>query len=213
MNDRGSQEADRMAGIRRVRARRQARGRTLFLGLMALFATSSAAWAAPVCEAEMLAAAKRHELPVSILYAVALTETGGRDGLQAFALNIDGHAVFPADLAAALATVERARTVGARFIDIGCMQINLRYHGHEFASVAAMFEPSRNVDYAARFLKRLRARESNWTLAVARYNAGPGNNPAQRKYVCAVIGNLARSGFGSWTPAARRFCETQAAHR
>ncbi len=55
------------------------------------------------------------------------------------------------------------------------MQINHHYHGDKFADVEAMFDPAQNVDYAARFLKELRAREGSWTMAVARYNAGPNN--------------------------------------
>ena len=38
-----------------------------------------------------------------------------------------------------------------------------------------MFDSVRNVEYAANFLKALKAQEGSWTLAVARYNAGPGN--------------------------------------
>jgi len=41
---------------------------------------------------------------------------------------------------------------------------------------------------------------------VARYHAGPNNNPAQKRYVCLVIGNMVRSGFGSWTPNSSAFC-------
>ena len=69
-----------------------------------------------------------------------------------------------------------------------------------------MFDPAQNVAYAARFLKELRQREGSWTLAAARYNAGPNNNPAQKQYVCTVITNMVASGFGSWTPAAKSFC-------
>ena len=50
--------------------------------------------------------------------------------------------------------------------------------------VEAMFDPARNVDYAARFLKELSTREGNWTMAVARYNAGPNNRSAQKRYIC-----------------------------
>jgi soluble lytic murein transglycosylase-like protein len=43
-------------------------------------------------------------------------------------------------------------------------------------------------------------------MAVARYNAGPDNDAAQKKYVCAVIANMITSGFGAWTDNALRFC-------
>ena len=62
-----------------------------------------------------------------------------------------------------------------------------------------MLEPATNVDYAARFLQELKAREGTWTMAVARYHAGPDNDPAQKRYVCRVIANLVATGFGAWT--------------
>jgi soluble lytic murein transglycosylase-like protein len=160
-----------------------------------------------LCEREMIRAAERHGLPVSVLYAVGLTETGRRESLQLFAMNIEGKAHFAASLAEALSAFAAAKARGARLIDIGCMQINHHYHGTRFESVAAMFDPARNVEYAAVFLKQLRQREGSWTLAVARYHAGPHNDPAQKRYVCAVIANMAASGFGAWTPNARRLCE------
>ena len=101
---------------------------------------------------------------------------------------------------------DAARQGGAVLIDIGCMQINHHYHGAAFASVAEMFDPGKNVDYAALFLKQLKAREGSWTMAVARYHAGPNNDPAQKRYVCSVIANMVATGFGSWTPNARLFC-------
>ena len=154
----------------------------------------------------MTRAAQRYDIPLAVFYAVGLVETGGRNGLQPFALNIDGRASSDATLADGLRSFSAARDKGAKLIDVGCMQINYRWHGEHFASVAEMFDPARNVDYAARFLKELKAREGSWTLAVARYNAGPNNNPAQKKYVCGVIGKMVKSGFGSWTDNARTFC-------
>ena len=86
------------------------------------------------------------------------------------------------------------------------MQINHRWHAAHFGSLREMFDPVRNVEYAASFLKSLRDEAGSWTLAVARYNAGPGNPKAQRTYVCAVIANMVGSGEGRWTPNARAFC-------
>jgi len=158
------------------------------------------------CEPEILQASERYGIPVGILYAVGLTETGNSGSLQPNALNIEGKAVFPASRAAALAELDQARQDGARLIDIGCMQINLRYHGGEFARVEDMFDPRRNVDYAARFLVSLKRRHVSWSMAVARYHAGPNNDPAQKRYVCRVITNMVATGFGKWTTNAREFC-------
>ncbi len=150
-------------------------------------------------------------MPLAVFYAVGLNETGSRSGLQPYAMNIDGRPSVNGSLADGLAAFAAAQRGGARLIDVGCMQINYKYHGAKFASVTEMFDPAHNIDYAARLLKELRAREGSWTLAVARYNAGPNNNPAQKKYVCAVIGKMVKSGFGAWTPAARSFCGEPAA--
>lgn len=159
-----------------------------------------------VCEREMAKAAKKYDVPLGVLYAVGLTETGRRGSLQPFALNIEGPSFFPSDLKDAMRRFTEAQAHGARLIDIGCMQIDHHFHASGFTSLEAMFDPHQNVDYAARFLRELKAREGSWTLAAARYHAGPGNNPAQKQYVCRVIANLVASGFGAWTASAHEFC-------
>ena len=159
-----------------------------------------------VCEREIIEAAKRYDVPLAVLYAVGMTETGRRGSLQPFALNLQGPSFFAANLNDALRRFEEARKSGAKLIDVGCMQINHHFHASQFSSLEAMFDPHENVDYAARFLKELRAREGSWTLAAARYHAGPANDPAQKQYVCKVIANMVASGFGAWTANARAFC-------
>ncbi len=69
-----------------------------------------------------------------------------------------------------------------------------------------MTEPAKTIAYAARFLSELKEREGSWTKAVARYHAGPGNAPAQKAYVCRVIGNMVEGGFGEWTGEVRTYC-------
>jgi len=165
---------------------------------------------ANICEREMSQAAKRYEVPLAVLYAVGLTESGRRGSLQPFALNIEGPSFFAASLSEALRLFEEAKKRGARLIDVGCMQINHYFHGRNFRSVEAMFDPHENVDYVARFLRELRVREGSWTLAAARYHAGPNNDPAQKRYVCLVMANMVASGFGAWTANARGFCNEPA---
>jgi soluble lytic murein transglycosylase-like protein len=158
------------------------------------------------CEREMAAAAQKYDVPLAVLYAVGLTESGQKSSLQPLAMNIAGKAYYASDLADALQKFTAAEAAGVALIDVGCMQIDQHYHGDQFPSVAAMFDPHANVDYGARLLGRLYVQEGSWTLAVARYHAGPGNEPAQKQYVCRVMANMVASGFGGWTDAARSFC-------
>ncbi|TVR07141.1 MAG: lytic transglycosylase domain-containing protein [Salinarimonadaceae bacterium] len=160
----------------------------------------------PVCEAEMTRAAQRHGVPLGVLFAVGMTESGRGGRLHPYALNIAGRTYFGTSARDALREFQKERARGVRLIDLGCMQINHHYHGAKFDSPAHMLDPALNVDYAARFLKELRAREGDWTRAVARYHAGRANTPAQKRYVCAVIRHMVASGFGQWTPNARAFC-------
>nr|WP_138285983.1 transglycosylase SLT domain-containing protein [Peteryoungia desertarenae] len=160
----------------------------------------------PSCEPQIAAAAAKYGVPEGILYSVGLTETGRKGSLQPLAMNVEGKAHYFERLDDALEAFRAARLGGAKLIDVGCMQINQHYHGEHFSSVEAMFDPKANVDYAARFLADLHARHETWTMAVARYHAGPNNDPAQKRYVCRVISNLVATGYGNWTQGARAFC-------
>ena len=146
-------------------------GRRRFFWLLATAEAGSMA-----CEREMARAARNSGVPLNVLYSVGLTETGHRGELGPYDMNVDGREVHSDTLPAAMARFAAARAKGAKFIDVGCMQINVRFHGQRFISVAQMFDPALNVGYAASFLKTLRAQEGNWTVAVARYNAGPGKS-------------------------------------
>jgi soluble lytic murein transglycosylase-like protein len=159
-----------------------------------------------VCEREMVRAAAANNVPLGMLYAVGLTESGRSGSLQPYALNIEGRAAYESSKAAALRAFRMAQRSGAKQIDVGCMQINHRYHAENFASLEDMFDPAKNVAYAAHFLSELKEREGSWTTAIARYHAGPNNGPAQKTYVCRVIGNMVEAGFGEWTNDARAYC-------
>lgn len=77
---------------------------------------------------------------------------------------------------------------------VGLMQIVPKYHpGVDPLNVSA------SVDYAARYLKQLYAQFKSWKLAVAAYNAGPGNVQKYggvppfaetQKYVSDIFGDL-----------------------
>ncbi len=175
------------------------------------FSAAVSALAEPdLCEREMTQAAKKYGIPLGILFAVGLTETGLGGHLHAYALNLQGDTVYSLNREQAIERFKAAKASGMKLIDIGCMQLNYFYHGERFFSLEDMFDPHKNVDYAARFLKDLKQSEGSWTLAVGRYNAGKNNDPAQKRYVCRVLAHLAQSGFGAWTPRSAAFCNGEA---
>lgn len=183
--------------------------RTAALLAATLISTCSAAGTAQaqtVCEAHMIRASKVHDIPLGVLYSVGLTESGRKESLQPYAMNIAGRAYFGKNKEDVLREFHKARAEGKKLIDMGCMQINHHYHHDQFASLDDMIDPAKNVEYAAVFLKRLKKRHKTWTMAVARYHAGPHNDPAQKRYVCTVIRNMVATGFGTWTSNASSFC-------
>jgi hypothetical protein len=162
-----------------------------------------------VCEQQLARVSKSENVPLEVLYAVGLTESGRKGKMHPFALNIEGKTVFANSKSDALRHFNEARDNGKKLIDLGCMQVNHYYHGANFAGPAEMLVPDKNVVYAARFLKQLKKDHGTWTMAVARYHASAKNKKAQKRYICAVIGNLVRTGLGKWTVEAKDFCDVK----
>ena len=61
---------------------------------------------------------------------------------------------------------------GIRNIDVGCMQVNLKYHGKAFSSLDEAFEPEKNAAYSAQFLRQLYKRnKQDWTKTAMHYHS------------------------------------------
>jgi hypothetical protein len=110
-----------------------------------------------------------------VLEAIALTESGrsveGRLQPWPWTVNTgdEGH-WFP-DRATATAFAEDLLRAGRTSFDVGCFQINYRWHGAAFASVAAMFDPGDNARHAARFLADLAREGGDWSVAAGAYHS------------------------------------------
>jgi len=70
-------------------------------------------------------------------------------------------------LSHAQANLERGETS----FDVGCFQINYRWHGHAFVDLAEMTDPLSNARYAARFLGELFREFGDWTEAAGAYHS------------------------------------------
>jgi hypothetical protein len=128
-----------------------------------------------LCDQAAIGAARQHGVPLDVLRAITRTETGRASGgaLQPWpwTVNMEGRGVWFASRAAAQIYVEAQVAGGARSFDVGCFQLNHRWHGANFGSIGEMFEPDRNASYAAAFLKRLHAELGDWTAAAGAYHS------------------------------------------
>jgi hypothetical protein len=83
----------------------------------------------------------------------------------------EGRGRYLANKEEAIAEVEALLDRGVSNIDVGCMQINLRYHPQAFRDLDEAFDPIANVGYSATFLKSLVAEHRTWSKAVAHYHS------------------------------------------
>lgn len=161
-------------------------GTALLAALLAVFAAAPDARAdapppalrdAALCTAAIADAERAQALPLHLLKAVALAESGRWDkaSQESFAwpwtVTAGGAGQYFPDKAHAIAAVKRLRAKGVTNIDVGCLQVNLGYHPDAFATLDAAFDPAANAAYAAHFLKALRLDRHAWSIAVAYYHS------------------------------------------
>lgn len=109
------------------------------------------------------------------MLAITRVETGrgGASGLTPWpwAINMEGQGYWPDTQAEAVTLAQSALDEGRVNMDIGCFQLNIRWHAEEFASLEDMLDPRRNADHAARFLRALHDEAGTWVDAVAAYHS------------------------------------------
>jgi len=71
----------------------------------------------------------------------------------------------------AYAYVMERYNAGARSFDVGCFQLNYKWHGMNFESIEAMFDPMTNATYAAQLLSGLYDEFGDWTKAAGAYHS------------------------------------------
>src|SRR5699024_6482524 len=90
-------------------------------------------------------AARAHDVPLDVLRAISRAETGRprQGGLQPWpwTVNMEGRGRWFDNADAARAYVFAHFKAGARSFDVGCFQINYRWHGDAFRSIDEMFDP------------------------------------------------------------------------
>ncbi|WP_328586549.1 transglycosylase SLT domain-containing protein [Tritonibacter multivorans] len=114
-------------------------------------------------------------MPLEVLRAITRTETGrgGKSGLEPWpwTVNMEGAGKWFETEAEAKAYVEKHFQRGARSFDVGCFQINYRWHHQAFESLNDMFDPVTNARYAAKFLQDLHGEFGSWTKAAGAFHS------------------------------------------
>jgi len=141
------------------------------------------------------ASASRFDIPSVFMQAILLVESGKAvDGVQVpwpWALNADGDGHWHSTKGEAVTHLEELVENGTTSFDVGCAQLNYRYHGQHFDTVTAMVEPRANLHHAARFVRELKDETPCWGKAISRYHSR--NAARGSRYLAAVRRTLART--------------------
>jgi len=128
-----------------------------------------------ICDAVSAAAARAQNMPSDALYAITLSETGRtRNGAfrpWPWTVNMEGRGFWFDTREEAYAYVMERYNAGARSFDVGCFQLNYKWHGMNFESIEAMFDPMINATYAAKMLSGLHDEFGDWTKAAGAYHS------------------------------------------
>lgn len=141
---------------------------------------------------------RKFSIPRKLLHAIAVTESGKWDSVNQshepwpWTINAQGKGYYFDSKEQAVAAVMKLSAQGVGSIDIGCMQVNLFYHGHAFRNIAQMFDPVYNVAYASKFLAENYSETSDWGKAVAYYHSR--NSEHGRPYAGRVLRSWERIG-------------------
>ena len=128
-------------------------------------------------------------IPHRLLRAISLAESGrwhpdtGEISAWPWTVMAQGKGRFFDTKQAALDWVRNLQGQGVTNIDVGCMQVNLFHHGHQFPSLEHAFDPEYNTQYAAKFLKEKYTAARSWTMAAGHYHSTDPvkNTPYRRK--------------------------------
>lgn len=143
------------------------------------------------CPTLISQAETRRNIPRGLLMAIAMTESGTNGSPNPYAMNIAGRSYFASSGQDMANVISANWQRGVTSIDVGCMQINLKYHGMKFARLTDLLNSPTNVEYGAGYLITLATEAGSWKDAVMSYHNK--RNPTRRAwYGCKVWNNYLR---------------------
>ena len=117
---------------------------------------------------------KEYKIPNKLLTSISLVESGLKKGENfvswPWTLNVSGKSKFFKSKDETLSYLKKNYDKKNN-IDVGCMQISLKYHGQNFKNFNQILDPENNVKYAAKFLRSLYSKHKTWNEAISRYHS------------------------------------------
>ncbi len=148
---------------------------SLFLSFLTPAQAIEKAW--NICQREVANVEKNEHIPAHLLSAISKVESGRwnkeKQAIIAWPWTItaEGEGKFFTSKQKAIQDIHTLIEMGVTNIDVGCMQINLFFHGDNFESIEQSLEPNLNVVYAAKYLKKMYRQGQNWTTAAGHYHS------------------------------------------
>ena len=136
-----------------------------------------------VCEKIIKNIESLTEIPEGLLLGIGKTEAGriiDKKELRVWpwTVNHAGKSLFFDNKKQMKNYVLKHLSKGDNNLDVGCMQVNLKWHKHNFKEVNDMISPEPNISYAASFLIQLKSKYGNWNEAIKHYHS---SNPIKNK--------------------------------
>jgi len=129
-----------------------------------------------VCETVAVEAENAFNLPIGILTSIARVESGRKTDTGVYrawpwTINDNGKGLFFDTRKSAVDYIIEQKEFDNTRIDIGCMQISVKWHSHAFSSPESMLDPYTNIAYEAVFLEELYQTHGDWELAIKYYHS------------------------------------------
>lgn len=140
--------------------------------------TPKAPQANEMCAVAAVKAQNDFGIKPNLLQTIASVESGrwdaklGKRVAWPWTAHANGKGYYFESKEKAIAAVKAMQQKGITNIDVGCMQINLKYHGKAFHSLEDAFDPEKNVAYSATFLQKLYKRNhADWKKTAMQYHS------------------------------------------
>ena len=142
-----------------------------------------------ICTRQTQKREREQRISYRLLRAISLAESGrwhpdtGEISAWPWTVMAQGKGRFFDNKQASVSWVRKLQAKGVTNIDVGCMQVNLFHHGHQFPSLEHAFDPAQNTAYAAKFLRKKFNAARSWTVAAGHYHSTDPikNTPYRRK--------------------------------